>query len=135
MKRVLVFGICLACMAGCGGSSPLAPVEGVVTLDGKPLADAAIAFSPTKATAPGPFMATTDAQGRFALGLHDDPAGGAAPGEYSILITTVKPTGGMEDSPPPTEKELVPPVYRDGRTTFVVPAGGTSEANFDLKSK
>jgi hypothetical protein len=135
MKFVIVFVVCFACMAGCGGSSPVVPVEGAVTLDGKPLADAAIAFSPAKATAPGPYMATTDAQGHYALGFHDDPGGGAAPGEYTVIITTVKPTGGMEDSPAPTEKEVVPPIYRDGRTRFTVPPEGTTTANFDISSK
>ncbi len=42
------------------------------------------------------------------------------------MITTV--TGGsMEDSPLPTEKEVVPGDYRSGMMKFTVPAGGTQD--------
>jgi hypothetical protein len=131
-RRAVTLGLALALIAGCGGQA-IVPVEGTVTLDGKPLAGANIVLAQLRATAPGPFVGKTDADGKFSLGATDGGSGGAAPGEYRLMITTV--TGGsMEDSPLPTEKEVVPADYHSGTIKFTVPAEGTNEANFDLKS-
>jgi hypothetical protein len=131
---LIACGSLIACL-GCGGASKV-PVEGRVTLDGKPLVDAAVSLTQLRATDPGPFFATTDAEGRFTLGTAVDVGGGAAPGEYRLTITTVKMTGsGMETDPPPTQKEVVPPNFVNGMQKFTVPAEGTTEANFDLHSR
>jgi predicted small lipoprotein YifL len=69
---------------GCGQSGPeFAPAAGVVTLDGQPLAEAGVMFTPIQG---GPVAsATTDADGRFELRTlsHD----GAIVGEHQISIT------------------------------------------------
>ena len=131
-RRLVLLTLLVAGATGCGGRA-VVPVEGTVTLDGKPLADANIALAQLRATDPGPFVGKTDADGRFSLGAANDPGGGAAAGEYRLMITTV--TGGsMEDSPLPTEKEVVPAEYRSGMMKFTVPAGGTHAANFAIKS-
>jgi hypothetical protein len=135
-KTVMLASVVILAAGGCGGSVALAPVEGVVTLDGQPLADASVSLGPTKATEPGPFVGTTDASGKFTLGAVDNPGGGAAPGEYLVMITTVKQTGsGLESDPPPTQREVVPMAYRDGTTKFTVPAEGTTSANFTMTSR
>lgn len=132
--RWLFVGLCVV-LPGCSGGSTV-PVEGIVTLDGKPLTDASVTLSQMRASDPGPFFGTTDADGHFALGTGEDPGSGAAPGQYRLMITTVKQEGGgMEDSPPPTKKEVVPAQFHNGSQTFEVPAGGTLEANFDMKSR
>jgi hypothetical protein len=132
-RRLLLFELVMALAAGCGGNG-VVPVEGTVTLDGKPLADANIVLAQLRATDPGPFVGKTDAEGKFTLGATTSPGSGAAVGEYRLMITTV--TGGtMEDSPLPTEKEVVPGNYRNGSMKFTIPAGGTQDANFDLKTK
>ena len=51
---------------------------GKVTLNNKPLADASVVFSPARGNGPGPFVATTNTEGRFALGPVGKPGGGAA---------------------------------------------------------
>src|SRR4051794_37231917 len=76
--------------AGCKSESSVS-VEGAVKLDSKPLTDATVTFSPTRASAPGPFVATTDRDGHFALHPAGKEQAGAAPGEYMVMITTVKP--------------------------------------------
>src|SRR5436190_17774060 len=76
--------------AGCTGVGGTVPVEGKVTLDKKPLANATVMFAPTKANGPGPFVGTTDVQGKFKLGLLESSRVGAAVGEYSVIIATVK---------------------------------------------
>lgn len=130
-----LLALVLGWIVGCSGSS-IVPVEGKVTLDGKPLAEASIVLGQLRATSPGPFVGTTDAEGHFALGTSENAGGGVAPGEYRLMITTVKMTGGgMEFDPPPTQKEVVPVQFRDGSQFFTVPPGGKTDANFDLKTK
>ena len=71
----------VALEAGCGPSRPaLLPAEGLVTLDGKPLADAAVAFQPKAGGRPA--SARTDASGRFKVGTYT-PRDGALPGEHT----------------------------------------------------
>jgi hypothetical protein len=108
----------------------------MVTLNNQPLADATVTLSPVKATAAGPFVGITGSDGRFALGPVGDHGAGATPGEYFLMITTVKPpAGGMEDSPLPTQKEVVPMEFRNGTKRHQVPEDGSKEANFAMSTR
>ena len=51
---------------GCGGELILEPVDGTVTLDGEPVADAAVLFLPILSDGP-PAHGTTNSEGRFRL--------------------------------------------------------------------
>jgi len=83
----------LACLlllaaAGCCGNKdipPLGTVTGLVTLDGKPLADANVAFAPELGRTS---IARTDAAGRYEL-YYDGPNKGAAVGRHRVIITTM----------------------------------------------
>jgi hypothetical protein len=111
-------------------------VEGRLTLNGQPLPNATVVLSPLKATDPGPFSGTTAADGKYVLGSPDDPSGGAAVGEYMVMITTVKtPQGADEYTPPPTQKEIVPAAWRNGSQRYSVPEGGTTDANFEMTGR
>jgi predicted small lipoprotein YifL len=131
----------LVLVSGCGNGGPaLVPVEGVVTLDGAPLSDAAVSLTPLKATDPGPYMATTDAAGHYTIGTSEDPGGGAAPGEYFLNMSTLKTeaqtdAANMDMAAKVIRPETVPLAYRNSSTTFTVPPEGSTTANFDLKSK
>src|SRR5262245_48319780 len=118
----LILSVGLATCAGCEQKGNLVTAEGIVTLDSKPLADAAVLFSPTRASGPGPFVGTTDSQGKFVLGPVDKPGGGAAAGEYMVMITTVKQDPKSIDGAPadPKQKEVVPAAFRDGSKRFTV---------------
>jgi hypothetical protein len=130
--------VAFAC-AGCSSPSA-APVEGTVTLDGAPLADAYIMLvtyegaekEPAKAL--GPFTGRTDAQGHYALGPVDNPGGGVPVGSYRLSITTAhSDSAGEEGAVAPPER--VPEPYRSGNVQFDVPDGGNQSADFDLQSK
>jgi hypothetical protein len=121
-----------AASVGCQRSAELVPVEGKVTLNNKPLADATVLLSPTQANGPGPFMGVTDQEGRYAIGPVDRAGAGAAADTYQLMITTAKPDPNNPDGPP-LKKELVPPKYRDGSERFSVPEEGTDAANFDIQ--
>lgn len=133
MSYVVCLAPAVAGAIGCEASDTV-PAEGTVTLNGSPLADATVMFTPTRANGPGPFVGTTDRQGRFVLGTIDKERSGAALGEYTVIIATVKsdPKG---DSPTPAQREVVPTEYRNGSQRFVIPEGGTREADFHMKSR
>jgi hypothetical protein len=130
---MMIVGLAIA--AGCERGAELASVEGNVTLNSKPLANATVLFSPTRGSGPGPYVGTTDNEGRFALGPVDEPGGGAAADEYLVMITTVKQDPNSADGAPvdPTQKEVVPSAFRNGTQRFTVPEGGTKDANFAIK--
>ena len=123
----------LLCLAGCKSKASV-PVEGNVKLNNKPLADAAVVFSPSRANGPGPFIGTTDREGHFSLGPVGKERGGAAPGTYMVMIATVKSDPNAPDGSQPTQKEIVPAAFNDGSKRFDVSASGTKEANFDIKT-
>jgi hypothetical protein len=129
------FLICyLLMIAGCKSESSVS-VEGVVKLDSKPLADATVTFSPARADGPGPFVGTTDSDGHFSLHPAAKEQSGAAPGEYVVMITTVKPDPNDPEGHNPKQKEIVPPAFTDGSKRFTIPAGGTKVANYDIKTR
>lgn len=99
----------LILVCGCGESPEgLARVEGVVLLDGKPLAGAGVVFQPNV----GP-LATgrTDGSGRFTLTTANQE--GAVPGEHVVTIAQsaeesfVSETGGTM-GPPTTQSAAKP---------------------------
>lgn len=80
---LLISGISLGGSLGCRRGLILIPTTGEVKLDGKPLADCAITFTPVGG---GPVAsAATDAQGRFVLSTANRP--GAVPGEHYVTLT------------------------------------------------
>jgi len=72
-------------IAGCGGPD-VQHVEGIVTLDGKPLADATVCFTPLGGGLPAAGM--TDASGRFRLSasVGGKYGRGTTPGEYRVTV-------------------------------------------------
>jgi hypothetical protein len=145
MDRPFVFGICrqlfsgavLCCALGTVGChDDVVPVSGRVTLDGKPLANAVVTFQPmgsgksAETTTTGS-VGRTDSEGTFVLRLVSPDRYGAAVGDHVVTIST--PTG--ESDAAPADKALLPLAWRDGSRQFRVPAGGTREANFDIKAE
>jgi hypothetical protein len=137
LTRAVVFGSVTAvigALTGCG-SAGLVPVEGVVTLDGKPLVGVTVALERMDGPAENRlFAGETDAQGRYAVHPFEKSATGAPPGEYRVMITSVKASPGADEM---TEfpREPVPEEFRNGSRTITVPEGGTTEANFAIQSR
>jgi hypothetical protein len=83
LSRILVAFLILSVplCGGCGGAK-VVPVDGQVKLDGKPLAECAVMFTPV---AHGPMAnGTTDAEGRFQLATTN--RSGVAVGDYNVTI-------------------------------------------------
>jgi hypothetical protein len=138
--------------AGCGGGKvSYAPVSGRVTMDGKPLANVHVQYQPMASEGnnnPGPgSYGATDADGRYTLKISSQQVqgDGAVIGKHRVSIGTILegegkiPTDrslGSEDGTPLAGKEIIPERYNQNSTlTMDVPAGGRTDANFDLKMK
>lgn len=125
--------------AGCGPKQPVAPVSGVVTLDGAPLEGARINTQPISQsdTTPGVgSFGVTDAEGRYTLELVSPAMPGAVIGEHVVRIKKQKLRylAGREDAPI-AERSTLPSEALDGSLRISVPPTGLDSADFDLKSK
>jgi hypothetical protein len=129
-------------VTGCKARRDIAPVSGVITLDGRPLAGGSIVCQPI--APPGSVIAGKgsgafcDANGHFELQtLSGQP--GAVVGEHRVRIygARTKPKQASNvDGGSSNDRELVPKKYnRDTTLTLTVPPEGTTEANFTLTSK
>jgi hypothetical protein len=149
MPRVCALAVVCVAVVGCGDSMKVAPVSGRVTLDDKPLAGASVSFIPAsepKKKAPPVAVATTDADGHYTLVIPGDrERTGAIVGKHKVTITLAtdleapkesghKDKAGHKDSG--SAVTHIPERYNSKtELTFEVPEKGTTEANFDLKSK
>src|SRR5206468_11403323 len=98
-------------LAGCGGD---APVSGVVTLDGKPLANAHVVFQP-EATSGKTNVGTgsygvTDSNGAYTLRVADSDRAGAVVGKHRVEINLKVESDDRDPRTRPPAKVL-PPKY------------------------
>src|SRR5260370_16035766 len=141
MLRACLVAVVLALLlAGCGGRSfKTLPVSGRVTLDGKPLANATVAFVPEappgQKDRPPSSVGTTDQDGRYTLALNIDPeTTRAVMGKHKVLITLGE-QGASNDAQPTFHKQLPQRYNRRTELECEVPARALAHANFDLTLK
>ncbi|MBY0521976.1 MAG: DUF4198 domain-containing protein [Gemmataceae bacterium] len=138
MGRVRLLSSLLVVVAGCVGGSDYAPVSGVVTLNGAPLADAYVTFQPSGGTNnpnPGPgSYAKTDAQGRYTLLVVGLDRKGALIGPHSVSIAAYEKDKRPRTSESADElvNKLAAHYNTETKLTFDVPRSGTDQANFAL---
>jgi hypothetical protein len=142
----LATALCLLC-GGCGGVSDrpvTAPVEGTVTLDGKPLSGAIVTFWDT-AGKNNPTAGNTDASGKYKLAGSNE---GAQPGSYKVTVQhfTALDGGPLKTSEGLDREQLVqqgqaiqslPETYSDyvnSQLSAKVEVGKTNTVDFALKS-
>ena len=125
------------------------PVQGTVTLDGQPLANKSVYFSPESGSGVGG-GANTDANGKYELLAFVTGATGESkgvpPGRYKVIVTEpaipIEMKGGDEQMeemfmPDTVTKSTIPREYQFQDSTtlvFEVPAGGGT-IDLELKSK
>jgi hypothetical protein len=139
-------------LSGCGGSGPdLAPVEGTVTLDGKPLANKSLMFTPVEGTTGHGAGGSSDAEGKYTLkavvpGATRDYEGVEA-GRYRVTVFESLISGdasGEDEGDEPAaaiapemngQKSEIPVVYGTERSPIVldVPEDG-GVLNIELES-
>jgi hypothetical protein len=137
LVRFLFLASTALATAGCGHSASMAPVSGVVTLDGKPLANAHVAFQPVAtsgAATPGTgSYGITDANGKYELKTFDTDRKGAVIGSHRVEINLKV---AADDGPQIRRPKMLPPKYNlQSELKFKVEPGGSNAANFDLKSQ
>jgi|OM-RGC.v1.026183756 hypothetical protein len=124
----------LMCCSGCGGRSDrpaIATVEGTVTLDGRPLANANVWFDPLGGGRTS--TAVTDSSGRFEL-LYTLGEKGAIIGEHDVRISTFV-QGGDEPGSAATVPERVPSKYAAPSAIRKQVSAGKNTIDVELDSK
>jgi len=149
---ILALLVPLFIVSGCSGNSGprVYLVTGKVTLDGAPLPEANIIFSPvsqsgTALSASG----RTNADGVYLIQTTTGkPEGGTTPGDYKVCILKTKqlwdgksylPNPGGEPIKNSRAVNMLPPIYTQANTTpfqaTVTTDKDKNVFNFDLKSK
>jgi len=129
IRRKLGFVILVMMLAAIGcRTAPVIPelgaVTGTITLDGRPLVNATVIFTPA---GPGrTSVAVTDADGRYALAYLRGITG-ANLGRHAVRITAANEANEMQES--------LPERYHLKTVLTAEVAAGPNTIDFDLKSK
>jgi hypothetical protein len=126
-----LFGGMLLLVLGCDRSGlNLAPVEGLVTVDGTPVADAGVLFAPTNPLQGPPASGTTDSEGKFSLITANRP--GAAVGDHQVAIakTQATPIPQRRGFPLYKIEHAVPPQFGDIATSGLTANVKEGEDNY-----
>ena len=124
--------LAVALCSGCGPGADLAPVTGVVRIDGQPYPDGKVIFNPVadpeSIVAGRSAVGRLDAEGRFELGTYR-PADGALIGEHTVTLFRAADDSATR---PDLARLNFVRVNMPNGNIMVEPAGATFE--FDLTS-
>jgi hypothetical protein len=129
-----LLGCGLLLIVGCGDSSH-ALVSGKITMDGKPLADAAVMFQPMggKMNPGAGSSGRTDANGEYTLEVIGGGKG-AVIGKHRVEIHPTVDGSADDDRPRPPKMKIPLKFNLQSTLTYEVKPGNNT-ANFDLSSK
>ena len=133
--RFLQLGMLALLISCCGcpsGSKDVGLVEGVVTLDGKPVDRATIIFYPAEGRSSGGY---TDENGHYSL-IYSRDEKGALIGQHKVTISTKLEEDFEDGASTEARNESLPPRYLDRRKTDLtaVVERGSNQIDFELKS-
>lgn len=126
-----LLGLMVVLCVGCGGPADgMSTVSGTVTLDGQPLADAVVEYSPLE---PGmrPAYGKTDSSGHYTV-MTTRSQEGAMPGEYEVRIRTGDITS--EDGVQVNIPEVVPKNYNDETELKQTVEAGSNTHDYALET-
>lgn len=146
MLRSFLLTLCLGStlvLPGCSGNQlSYAPVEGVVTVDGHPIAKAQVVLSCDDVTVDGAMPTSrgvTDDSGHFTLvSITPDKRviDGAVVGDHRVSILTKLEDQNQRGQTVVVRQELLDDAYTNGeKLTLSVPSKGARDVRFELKSK
>ncbi|MCL4203728.1 MAG: hypothetical protein KJ000_14605 [Pirellulaceae bacterium] len=120
-------------MTGCGASDGVdrASVSGTVTLDGQPVGEGSIVFTPTAGTT-GPMCFVPIANGAYSIAAGDR---GPVVGKHKVEIEGYRDTGTVDDGGAALKDQIVPAKYNRQTTLVVEVAKGSNTHNFELVSE
>jgi hypothetical protein len=120
-RSIVLSALLLLLTSGCGSSGPeFVPVTGVVTLDGQPVAEAGVLFTPVEGGRPG--RAGTDSQGQFVISTFKT-GDGLLVGKYAVTVAKVETAAVplVDGLPTPSaragQKWLLPKKYAATKTS------------------
>jgi hypothetical protein len=133
MRRRLAFGLLVGVsvlVAGCGKGSGVVPVSGRVTLEGEPVKNMMVNFTPAGETEGHGAIAVTDADGRFTLqGVRGES--GVRVGEYKVSFYPADVPATPDDPADVVgasrRRTGLPGIYLDANQTplrVAIPEGG-----------
>lgn len=134
---VCLVALMIAPLAGCGSKGyQLAPVSGVVTLDGKPVPGTLVNYQPvgSEGVTPGPgSTGRCDENGRYTLSTIRDETG-AVVGLHRVRIYSYSPESPVEqDTDEGLPSEQFPERYNyRSELEITIEPGGTDAADFAL---
>jgi hypothetical protein len=145
LAYLVVLAACCWCITGCGGGQtdvPTVTVTGVVNMDGRPLADAAIYFNKAGST----YMGTgkTNALGEYevkaevgdnTVTFNKEEASELSEEEQALADMDEMSGAGGEEGVGSESKSLIPEKYTSEGIPFKVPDGGTDTGDFELTSE
>lgn len=128
---LLAGAVLVLAAAGCGGGTDPVLVEGVVTLDGKPVDGVTVMFRPEVGR---PSVGKTDADGRYTLRYTSERAG-AVPGKHVVSISLLGDESGSDESNGRRPRqEPIPARYNAKSQLTALVAGPRMTISFDLES-
>jgi len=143
-RLVAAVALCCILQAGCGPRGPdVQLVEGFVTLDGSPCANAVVGFSPAAGGLPASGRTRPDGSYRITAVRGGRDNGGTTVGEYLVTIDKMEllppPPNPLNQQLEPEFRYIVPRAYGDQATSGLkatVRRGLNSgpEFRFDLRS-
>ena len=133
MKKRLTALICLLAITGCGGAGDypdMGEISGTITMDGKPLPDALITFTPKGSR---PSSGVTDENGFYEL-IYSAKVKGAKTGEHVISISTYLPPGPGDDGMFSEGTPETVPMQYNTQSVLTRKVTGDETMNFELES-
>ena len=128
--NLALISLAFATVLGCGDSGPkLYSLKGVVTHNGKPVANLYLTFLPTDPAAQAPASSSTDASGRFELKV--GAKGGVYPGKYIVTCSDPAAMMGGKSSDDP-DYAVVVKKYAQGKSTYTMEVD-KNNSNLELK--
>ena len=133
-SRIFLWFVFLALaglIAGCNSEKlpKLGRVNGIVTLEGQPVADARVQFEGANAGEPSS-VGKTDATGKYEL-FYSRGHKGATIGEHAVYISTYEPA---TDDNPQEKKETIPAKYNSKSELKSTVKRGTNKIDFTLQN-
>ena len=112
MSRLILLGLALLVAAGCGGSEfTTGQVSGTISLDGKPLPNVQVTFTPNDkgdGQSIGIAQGTTDSTGKYSLVVTVTEDKGAVLGENTVTIVANEDSDEDSDELDPNAADPIP---------------------------
>jgi hypothetical protein len=124
-------GLAIALVLGCGGGPDISSVRGTVTLDGDPLSNATVVFTPEEGGRSS--LGRTNLDGEYTL-LYSAGNDGALVGRMRVRITCAEEYTDSNDRTR-MKPEIVPARYNEKSELVADVKRAANVINFDLKSE